>query len=207
MSENKPTKSKGPQGWSTRAGTIKPGSIEKIAAKEGKDGLRAIVVNKENAEHVVEAYGDKNMEKLQKAADSGASFVFRGPMYMKAGASHLMINHVVEQGAPSAKAEKPELSDEEKAAQAAERSAQAAERKALRDASRVLVEAGSVEIGGKVEKEGVSQEINHIGAAFDQDGKSMAYAYFGELGAEMAARAAEAEAQASAPEEDATPTP
>lgn len=183
------------QKWTTRAGTIKAGSVTAI---EGKEALTAIIVNKEGAENIVEAYGEKAMAKLRKAAESSEPVVLRGPFYMKSGVSHFMLSHVVEKGAPEAKAE---LTEEEKAA----RAAAAAERKTARDASRVLVDAGSVEIGGKVEKDGVSQEINHIGTAFEKDGKMMAYAYFGEMGLEMAAKAAPQEA---APEvEDETPTP
>jgi hypothetical protein len=67
------------------------------------------------------------------------------------------------------------------------------ERAAKRNDSRVVVEAGSIALGDKVEKDGESHEVNHIGSTFENDGKQVAYAYFGELGAELAAKAAEAE--------------
>lgn len=79
-----------------------------------------------------------------------------------------------------------------------------AEAKAKRDASRVEVEAGSVGIGDSVEKDGASHEVNHIGATYEKGGKQMAYAYFGELGAEMAAKEAEKAASKDA-EEDPSP--
>lgn len=200
MTENKSAK-KGPANWSTRAGTIKEGSVQPI---EGKEALRALVVNKEGAESIVEAYGDKAKAKLMAAAESGKPHIFRGDFYMKEKVSHLLISHVAEQGAPkaSASAEKPEMTEAEKAERAAAREAS----KAARDASRVLVDSGSVEIGGTVEKDGVKHEVNHIGATYERDGKSVAYAYFGEVGAEMAARAAE-EAKAPEAEEDASPAP
>ena len=199
MTEN--SKGKGDRPWSTRAGTIKAGSVAPI---EGKDGLTAIVVNKDNAEHVIEAYGEKNKAKLEAAAESGKPFVFRGPMYMKGTESRVMVNHAVEQGAP-----KPAPTEAEKAAAKEERAAAGKERAAQRDASRVMIETGSVAIGDTVEKDGEKHEVNHIGASYEKDGKSVAYAYFGELGAEMAAKAAEdaaKEAEAAA-EEDASPTP
>jgi len=81
-----------------------------------------------------------------------------------------------------------------------------AEAKAARDASRVEVEAGSVGIGGTVEdKSGAKQEVNHIGATYEKDGQQKAYAYFGELGAKMAADAAEKAAAAEAKDEDPSP--
>lgn len=76
-----------------------------------------------------------------------------------------------------------------------------AEAKAKRDASRVEVEAGSVGIGDTVEKNGAKHEVNHIGETYEKGGKQMAYAYFGDLGAELAAKAAE-----KAKEEDASPS-
>ena len=76
-----------------------------------------------------------------------------------------------------------------------------AEAKAARDASRVEVEIGTVGIGDTVEKNGAKHEVNHIGDTYEKGGKSMAYAYFGALGAEMAAKAAE-----KAKEEDASPS-
>ena len=81
-----------------------------------------------------------------------------------------------------------------------------AEAKAARDASRVEVEAGSVGIGGTVEdKSGAKQEVNHIGATYEKDGQQKVYAYFGELGAKMAADAAEKAAAAEAKDEDPSP--
>lgn len=76
-----------------------------------------------------------------------------------------------------------------------------AEAKTKRDASRVEVEAGSVGIGDTVEKNGAKHEVNHIGETYEKGGKQMAYAYFGDLGAELAAKAAE-----KAKEEDASPS-
>lgn len=212
MTENTDRKAD-PRGWSTRAGTIKPDSLTRI---DGKEGYRAVVVNAEGKENIVEAYGEKNIAKLNAAVESGKPMVFRGPIYMSGGQSHLMINHTTPQGEPKPQREpKPEPTAEEKAAREAEKAAAKAaaaearaEAKTQREASRVAVEAGSVEIGGVVKKDGVEQTINHIGATFEKDGKPMAFAYFGELGAEMAKRAAEAEAAAEAnPEEDLDPTP
>jgi hypothetical protein len=98
------------------------------------------------------------------------------------------------------KAEKAEKSPEEIEAAKQAR----AEAKAKRDASRVEVEAGTVGIGDTVEKDGVKQEVNHLGATYEKGGKQMAYAYFGELGAEMAAKEAEKAASKDA-EEDPSP--
>lgn len=98
------------------------------------------------------------------------------------------------------KAEKAEKTPEEIEAAKQAR----AEAKAKRDASRVEVEAGTVGIGDTVEKDGVKQEVNHIGATYEKGGKQMAYAYFGELGAEMAAKEAEKAASKDA-EEDPSP--
>lgn len=100
----------------------------------------------------------------------------------------------------TAKAEKAEKTPEEIEAAKQAR----AEAKAKRDASRVEVEAGTVGIGDTVEKDGVKQEVNHIGATYEKGGKQMAYAYFGELGAEMAAKEAE-KAAAKEAEEDPSP--
>lgn len=98
------------------------------------------------------------------------------------------------------KAEKAEKTPEEIEAAKQAR----AEAKAKRDASRVEVEAGTVGIGDSVEKDGASHEVNHIGATYEKGGKQMAYAYFGELGAEMAAKEAEKAASKDA-EEDPSP--
>ncbi|MEP3670900.1 MAG: hypothetical protein ABJN42_29745 [Roseibium sp.] len=95
---------------------------------------------------------------------------------------------------------KAELTEEEKAAKEAEKKA----RFEARDASRVMVDADSVAIGDKVKKDDAEHEVNHIGNSFEKDGKNVAYAYFGDLGAEMAAKAAEKEAEK---EVDDTPTP
>lgn len=76
-----------------------------------------------------------------------------------------------------------------------------AEAKMTRDASRVEVEAGSVGIGDSVEKDGVKQEVNHLGATYEKDGKQMAYAYFGKIGAELAAKEAEKAAAKDAGDE------
>lgn len=83
-----------------------------------------------------------------------------------------------------------------------------AARKAATDArkeSRVEVEAGSVGIGDTVEKDGVKHEVNHIGDTYEKDGKQVAYAYFGAVGADMAAKAAEKAAAAEAKDEDPSP--
>lgn len=194
MTEKK-TASKGPESWSTRAGMIKEGSLSQI---EGKEALRALVVNKDGLESIVEAYGEKNKAKLVAASESDKPHVFRGNFYMKDGVSHLLVSHVAEQGAPKAKVE---LTEEQKAEKAAAR----AEAKAAREASRVLVDAGSIEIGDSVEKDGVKHEVNHIGATHEKDGKVVAFAYFGEIGAEMAAREAKENAPEE-PEEDMSPS-
>lgn len=96
-------------------------------------------------------------------------------------------------------AKTPEEIEADKTARAEANRARATER----NASRVQVEAGSVGIGDTVEKDGVKQEVNHIGDTYEKDGKQVAYAYFGELGAEMAAKAAAAAAEAK--EEDPSP--
>lgn len=101
--------------------------------------------------------------------------------------------------AAPAKPEKPQKTEEEIAAAKEARAEANRARAAERDASRVLIEAGSVAIGGTVEKDGASVEVNHIGATFEKDGQEMAYAYFGDLGAEMAAKEAEKEAEAEEP--------
>lgn len=104
--------------------------------------------------------------------------------------------------AKPAKADKPAKTPEEVEADKAARAAANAERAQKRDASRVLVDAGSVDVGGTVEKDGATVEVNHIGDTFNKDGKDVAYAYFGDLGAEMAEKAAAA-AQKDASDEPA----
>lgn len=95
----------------------------------------------------------------------------------------------------------PEELEADKAARAEANKARASER----DKSRVLVEAGSVGIGDTVEKDGAKHEVNHLGDSYEKDGKQVAYAYFGDLGAEMAAKAAEKAAAAEAKDEDPSP--
>jgi len=104
-----------------------------------------------------------------------------------------------EKAEKAAAAEKtPEEVEADKAARADAAKVRAAER----DKSRVLVEAGTVGIGDTVTaKDGSKQEVNHLGDTYEKDGKQVAYAYFGALGAEMAAKAAE-----KAAEEDASPS-
>ncbi len=96
------------------------------------------------------------------------------------------------------KKEKVTKSPEEIEAAKAERAEAGRVRAEERNASRVLVDADSVDLGGEVDKDGTKQVVNHIGAAFEKDGKNVAYAYFGDLGAEMADKAAEAEKEEEA---------
>jgi len=199
MTDNKPEK-KDDRAWSTRAGTVKAGSVETFQTKEKKDALRAIVVKADGKESIVEAFSDAAQEKLKAAAASDKPMVFRGPAYFTEGnVPHVMIATVSPQGEPKAAAEQkdPAQVEADKAARAEANQARAAER----NASRVQVDAGSVAIGGSVEKDGVKHEVNHIGDAYEKDGKQVSYAYFGDLGAEMAAKAAE-----KAAEEDASPS-
>lgn len=100
----------------------------------------------------------------------------------------------------AAKPAKVEKTAEEIEAAKAERAAANKARAAERNASRVLVDAGSVALGDTVEKDGAKVEVNHIGGSFEKEGKDVAYAYFGDLGAEMAEKAA-AEAAKEAAEE------
>jgi hypothetical protein len=199
MTDQKPEK-KSDRDWSTRVGTIKAGSVETFQTKEKKDALRAIVVNAEGKESIIEAFSEAAQEKLKAAVGADKPMVFRGPAYFTEGnVPHVMIATVSPQGEPKAAAEQksPEQAEADKAARAEANKARAAER----NASRVQVEAGSVAIGDTVEKDGVKHEVNHIGDTYEKDGKPVAYAYFGDLGAEMAAKAAE-----KAKEEDASPS-
>ncbi|MCW3782975.1 hypothetical protein [Defluviimonas salinarum] len=183
----KPEGKKDDRDWSTRVGVIKAGSLETFKTKDDKDALRALVVNAEGKESIVEAFSEAAQTKLKEVAGSDKPHVFRGPAYFTQGnVAHVMVATVREQGEPTAK-KSPEELEAAKAGRAEAGRARAADR----DASRVLVEAGSVDLGGKVEKDGASHEVNFIGATFDKDGKSFAYAYFGQMGAEMAERAAE----------------
>jgi hypothetical protein len=103
--------------------------------------------------------------------------------------------------ADKAAAKSPEETEADKAARAEAAKARAAER----DKSRVLVEAGTIGIGDTVEKDGVKHEVNHIGDTYEKDGKQVANAYFGPVGAELAAKAAEKAAAAEAKDEDPSP--
>lgn len=199
MTDQKPEK-KGDRDWSTRVGTVKAGSIETFKTKGGEDALRALVVNAEGKDSIIEAFSDQAKEKLNAAADSDKPMVFRGPAYFTEGnVPHVMIATVSPQGEPKAPAAEKTPEEIEAAKQ------KRAEAKAARDASRVEVEAGTVGIGDTVEKNGAKQEVNHLGATYEKGGKQMAYAYFGELGAEMAAKEAEKAASKDA-EEDASPS-
>lgn len=199
MTDQKPEK-KSDRDWSTRVGTVKAGSIETFKTKGGEDALRALVVNAEGKESIVEAYGAPAQEKLRAAADADKPMVFRGPAYFTEGnVPHVMIATVSAQAEP--KAEAPAKSADEVAADKAARAEANRARASERDKSRVLVEAGTVGIGDTVEKDGVKHEVNHLGDAYEKDGKQVAYAYFGDLGAELAAKAAEKDK-----EEDASPS-
>lgn len=191
MTDQKPEKTND-RDWSTRVGTVKAGSMETFKTKGGEDALRAIVVNAEGKESIVEAFSAAAQEKLNAAAASDKPMVFRGPAYFTEGnVPHVMIATVKPQGEPKAPAAEKSPEEVEAAKQAR------AEAKAKRDASRVEVEAGSVGIGDTVEKDGASHEVNHVGATYEKGGKQMAYAYFGEIGAELAAK----EAEKAAPKE------
>ena len=113
--------------------------------------------------------------------------------------------YAADQAARAAKsADKPakvEQTEEEKAAAAAKRAEAGQAAAAVRDASRVLVDADTVALGDTVKKDGKDVEVNHIGTTFEKDGAQKAYAYFGDLGAEMEAKAAakRAEAEDSSP--------
>lgn len=96
----------------------------------------------------------------------------------------------------AAKAPKEQKSPEQVEADKAARAEAGRARAAERDKFRVAVDAGSVNVGDTVEKDGEQHEVLHMGSNFDLNGQPLAYAYFGELGAEMAAKAAEAEADA-----------
>jgi hypothetical protein len=198
MTDQKPEK-KSDRDWSTRVGTVKAGSIETFKTKNGEDALRALVVNAEGKESIIEAFSEQAQEKLNAAAASDKPMVFRGPAYFTEGnVPHVMIATVSPQGEPKAPAAEKTPEEIEAAKQAR------AEATAKRDASRVEVEAGTVGIGDSVEKDGASHEVNHIGATYEKGGKQMAYAYFGELGAEMAAKEAGKAASKDA-EEDPSP--
>lgn len=191
------TDKKNDRDWSTRVGTVKAGSVEEFTSKGGEAALRAMVVSAEGKESIVEAFGAPAQEKLKAAAASDKPMVFRGPAYFTEGnVPHVMIATVSPQGEPKAEKSAEEL-EADKAARAEANKARAAER----DKSRVAVEAGSVAIGGTVEKDGAKQEVNYVGETFERDGKSMAYAYFGDLGLELAQKAAKKVA-----EEDASPS-
>lgn len=183
--------------WSTRVGTIKTGSVEEFTTKGGEAALRALVVNAEGKESIVEAFGAPAQEKLKAAADAGTAMVFRGPAYFTEGnVPHLMVATVSAQAEPKAAKSEAEV-EADKAARAEANKARAVER----DKSRVAVDAGSVVIGGTVEKDGAKHEVNYVGETFQRGDKAMAYAYFGELGAELAQKAAKKVA-----EEDASPS-
>ena len=200
MTDQKPEK-KSDRDWSTRVGTVKAGSVETFQTKGKEDALRAIVVNADGKESIIEAFSEAAQEKLKAAAASDKPMVFRGPAYFTEGnVPHVMIATVSPQGEPKAAAEQksPEEIEADKAARA--------EAKAARDASRVEVEAGTVGIGDTVEdKSGAKQVVNHIGATYESNGQQKAYAYFGKLGAKMAADAAEKAAAAEAKDEGPSP--
>jgi len=198
--ENKPDEKKADQPWGGLKGVVVKGSITEV--EKGVEGKVAYTKDGEDKEMRVVAYTqNKNaVESLKAAEASGAEMTLRGPWFGRGESLHLAVKQVIDPAAPKAeKPAKPELSDEEKAAKAAER----AEKTAARAEFRVLVDADTVSLGDTVKKGDVDQEVNHIGDTFEQDGKSVAYAYFGDLGAEMAAKAeakaAEKEAEDSSP--------
>lgn len=148
--------------WSTRVGTIKAGSVEPFKTKADKDALRAIVVNAEGKENIVEAFTEAAQAKLNAAVEKGGEFVFRGPAYFSAGnESHVMIATVSERGEPRAKAS-AEQTDEEKAARAEASRAATAER----DKTRVPVVVGSVGEGDSLTVGDQSVTVTGLGRAW-----------------------------------------
>lgn len=150
--------------WSTRVGTIK--SVEEFKDKQGGDALRAIVVNAEGKESIVEGFGEKGVAKIREAEASDKPMVFRGPAYFTQGnVAHVMVMQVKVQGEPKAKAEKKELTEEEKAAKAEAARAAAVER----DATRVPVIEGSVAEGETVSVNGSDVSVTSLGRAWELD--------------------------------------
>ena len=128
MTDQKPEK-KSDRDWSTRVGTVKAGSIETFTTKGGEEALRAIVVNAEGKESIVEAFGAPAQEKLRAAADANKPMVFRGPAYFTEGnVPHVMIATVSAQAEPKADApaKTAEEIEAEKAARAEANKARAA---------------------------------------------------------------------------------
>jgi hypothetical protein len=196
MTDQKPEK-KGDRDWSTRVGTVKAGSIETFKTKGGEDALRALVVNAEGKESIIEAFSDQAKEKLNAAADSDKPLVFRGPAYFTEGnVPHVMIATVAPQGEPKAPAAEKTPEEIEAAKKAR------ADATAERNKHRTAVEAGTVGIGDEVEVGGVKQAVTHVGKEFEKDGKPTQYIYVGEFGAKM-----EADNAAKSADKDADPSP
>ena len=150
--------------WSTRVGTIK--SVEEFKDSKGGDALRAIVVNAEGKESIVEGFGEKGIAKIREAEASDKPMVFRGPAYFtKGNIAHVILQMVKPQAEPGAKAEKKAPTEEEKAARAEAGRASALER----DATRVPVVQGAVSEGDSMTVNGSDVTVTKLGAAWDLD--------------------------------------
>jgi hypothetical protein len=149
--------------WSTRVGTIKEGSLEDFKTENGKEGQRAVIVNKEGKENFIVAFTDAQKTRLKEAVEAGVAQVVRGPAFFnKDRESFVMVNTVKEY---NPEAPKPELTEEEKAAKAAERKAAVAER----DKTRVPVVEGSVAEGDAVTVNGEEVSVTALGTAWELD--------------------------------------
>lgn len=161
---------KSEQPWGGLKGTVVKGSLKEL--EKGVEG--AVAYTKDGVEKTMKvvAYSqNKNAVDALKAAEaSGAEMTFRGPWFGRGESMHLAVKQVMDPTAPKAeKAEKPQLSDEEKAAAKAARAESGRAAALERDAARTPVLAGSVAEGGSVEVKGVEVAVTKVGRAFTLD--------------------------------------
>ena len=149
--------------WSTRVGVVKEGSLEDFKTENGKEGQRAVIVNKEGKENFIVAFSDNQKENLKKAVESGEPQVVRGPAFFNKERESFVMANTVNDHNPAAP--KPELTEEEKAAKAAERRAAALER----DKTRVPVVEGSVAEGATITAGGADVTVSSLGQAWELD--------------------------------------
>lgn len=160
--EKQEDKAKNKPEWGGFKGTIVKGSL-----KEDDGKLLAVGRTAEGKEHHLVAYPhQKNgAEALRAAHESGKEVVVRGPMLGSSnkGTFHFGAAMIKDPGAP--KAEKRELTAEEKAAKAEERAAQMA----ARDKSQFPVKVGSVAEGDTITVDGNEFDVTGLGREFEID--------------------------------------
>ena len=155
--------------WSTRAGVVQKDSI----VEAGK-GIKATIVNKDGKPNTIGAYTEKSIAKIREVAETGEPVIVRGDLLGRGNTLHVAASYIkgqnepaAEKGAKAPKADKPEMSDEEKAAAATARAEANRARALERDATRVPVKVGTVAEGDKLDVNGKEVEVTKLGAEFE----------------------------------------